>query len=377
MAQGIFRRSPQVKRPPRKLPAALFPAAPVAAPPLHRRAAPAWLFRKRRIPKRPSRKLSAALLGSVPAPRPLARRRVRLALFRKPPRRPRVARRLAPQLFPAVAPPAALFRRKTRPALRLLRPRRRRAPPRRFLSAALLPAAPAAGVASGWVYHYSGVLIPDSAVLAAADTGFAIFDTFVWNPVAQGIYEAPGFTMTKEALVRAYATVQAQLGPGTTGKVNPILQIRYSQSASQDPAMWTADGNPMWAADPNTPMWSGLSPWQNWTKGQLQTTFVQLRVVFNFADGLPILQQFVPVVDQPTLTDSGKGVTVAPGGTPVAFNNVNFLNAPVVHPSLVSVNGDTTGFAQAGAVSATGFTAFVFDHTGADVGGVIDWTAST
>jgi len=221
------------------------------------------------------------------------------------------------------------------------------------------------------------VLIPDSASLASADTGFAIFDNFVWNPVAQGIYEAPGFPLAKEALVRAYASEQAQLGPGTTGKINPILQIRYSQSASQDPLMWTAEGNPMWAADPTTAMWSGLSPWQNWTKGQLQTTFVQLRVIFNFADGLPVLQQFVPVVDQPFLSDSGKAVTVAPGGTPVAFANPNFLNPPVVHLSIVSVNGDTAGFWSASPVSATGFTAHIFDHTGADVGGVVDWSANT
>ena len=336
MAQGIFRRPLQVKPRRRKLPAALVPAAP--APPLRRRAAPAWLFRKRRLVRRSLRKLAAALIAT-----------------------------------PAF--PAALFR-KRRPAL-LLRPRRRRAPPRRTFAVALLPAAPSAGAASGWVYHYSGVLIPDSATLARTDTGFAIFDTFVSNPMAQGIYEAPGFEMTKEALVRAYASVQAQLGPGAAGKVNPILQIRYSQSASQDPAMWTADGNPMWAADPNTPMWSGLSPWQNWTKGQLQTTFVQLRLVFNFADGLPVLQQFVPVVDQPFLSDSGKGVAVAPGGSFIPFNNSSFLNAPVVHMSIVSVNGDTTGFWSAVDVSATGFTGHIFDHTGVDAGGVTDWSANT
>jgi hypothetical protein len=301
---------------------------------------------------------------------------VQAALFRKPPRHRRVARRLAPQLFPAVAFPTALFPKKRRPAL-LLRRRRRPLPARRTLTAAPLPAAPAAGVASGWVYHYSGVLIPDGASLAAADTGFAVFDTYVWNPVAQGIYEAPGYVMTKEALVRAYASIQAQLGPDAPGKVNPILQIRYSQSESQDPAMWTADGNPMWAADPNTPMWSGLSPWQNWTKGQLQTTFVQLRVIFHFADGLPVLQQFVPVVDQPFLSDSGQAVTVAPGGTDIAFANSNFLNPPVVVPVAVSVNGDSTGFASASPVSATGFTAHVFDRSGADVGGVIVWSAHT
>jgi len=244
---------------------------------------------------------------------------------------------------------------------------------KKFLAAALVSVTSA----GGWVFHYSGVLFPDSLVPAVTDGGFAVFDNFVWNPVAEGIYEAPGYSMSKDALVRAYATIQGQIGPNTTGKFNPVLQIRYSQSSSSDPNMWTADGNPMWAADPTTLMWQGLSPWQNWTKGQLQTTYVQLRVVHDFTDGLPLLQLFTPVVDQPFLSDSGSSVAISAGGTAITFANLNFLNPPSVTCTALTVNGDTAGSATASAISATGFTGHVFDTIGNDVGGTMNWQAHT
>jgi len=97
------------------------------------------------------------------------------------------------------------------------------------------------------------------------------------------------------------------------------------------------------------------------------------------AAALPDYMRFANVreMHQPFLSDSGKGVAVAPGGSFIPFNNSSFLNAPVVHMSIVSVNGDTTGFWSAVDVSATGFTGHIFDHTGVDAGGVTDWSANT
>src|SRR5438045_3680395 len=70
-----------------------------------------------------------------------------------------------------------------------------------------LPQAPAwsAGTLSGFVVHYTGVLVPDSTSHAVADIGFAVFDNFVWNPVAQATYTAPAVPFTKLALLRVWA----------------------------------------------------------------------------------------------------------------------------------------------------------------------------
>jgi len=225
------------------------------------------------------------------------------------------------------------------------------------------------------VLHYSGVLVPDSADLAEIDLGTAVFDAFVWRPVAAGLYRAPGITLAKAALVRTYATTVAVLGPNGSGKIDPQLQIRYSQSGAQDPAMWSGDGNPMWAADPSTQMWSGLSPWQNWTKGELVTGFIQHQLAIDFTEGLPIVQQFTPVIDQPALIDGANTVAVAAGGSRIEFGNGNFLEPPAVTASVVSVASGNIGSASAVAVDGDGFTAHVFNSDGADVGGVINWSA--
>jgi hypothetical protein len=227
---------------------------------------------------------------------------------------------------------------------------------------------------SGFVVHYSGVLVPDSTVLANTDTGTAVFDEFVWQPVATCSYEAPGVNFTKLALLRAWASVGAVLGPGeTTGKANPLLNLRFSQTTAGDPLMWNA--NPatlMWNADPTTLMWSGISPYQLWTKGTLLTTFVQMKLVVNTSDGLPVVSVFTPTVDQPPLQDGQSGIVVGAGGSRIAFKNTWFLNAPFVSPA---VAGGAAGSASASAIDADGFTGHVFSAAGSDVGGTLDYSA--
>jgi len=241
-----------------------------------------------------------------------------------------------------------------------------------------LPQAPAwsAGTLAGFVAHYTGVLVPDSTSHASADTGFAVFDNFVWNPVAQCAYTAPAVPFSKLALLRVWASMAAALGPGATGKANPLLYIRWSQNLGGDPPMWAADPTTaMWATDPTTLMWTGLTGWVLWTKGTILTTFVQQQLVVNTADGLPIVQQFTAVVDQPPLADGANAVAVAAGGQRINFSNTNFLAPPAVTVTVAAVAGGGTGTATAVAVDANGFTAHVFTATGVDAGGSINWSA--
>lgn len=227
------------------------------------------------------------------------------------------------------------------------------------------------GTTVGFVRHYNGALIPDSTSLAGADTGTAVFDNFVWNPVAQSSYTSRGITLSKAALLRTWAIISDKLGPGdTTGNVNPLLYVRVGTNT--DPAMWTGDGNPMWAADPTTLMWGGLSAFMPWTKGNFSTSFVQHQVVVNASDGVQMLTDFTPVVDQPPITDGANGVTAAAGGQRINFANPNFLTPPFV---TVSPTGTTAASATATAVDALGFTAHVFNSSGTDVGGTVNWSA--
>lgn len=234
------------------------------------------------------------------------------------------------------------------------------------------------GISTGFVTHFSGVLVPDSAVLANTDAAQDVFDNFVWKPVAQCVYAAPGVTLDKTAQLRAWASITARLGPGPNGtqadgKPNPLLFLRYSLTGAADPLMWNADPTTlMWGADPTVPMWAGTTPYMQWTKGVLLTAFVQQEIVVNTSDGLPIIQSFVPTVDQPPLTDGARGVVIAPGGSRIDFANLDFLEPPFVTP--VAQGGL---FATASAVDANGFTAHIYDTSAADVGGTLDnWTAN-
>jgi hypothetical protein len=167
----------------------------------------------------------------------------------------------------------------------------------------------------------------------------------------------------------------ATLGPGVPGKANPLLYIRWSQNLGGDPPMWTTDPTAMWAADPTTLMWTGLTGWTLWTKGTILTTFVQQQLVVNTSDGLPIVQQFTPVVDQPPLSDGANTVAVAVGGQRINFANTNFLAPPAVTVTVASVTGGGAGTASAVSVDANGFTAHVFNAAGTDSGGSINWSA--
>jgi len=91
---------------------------------------------------------------------------------------------------------------------------------------------------------------------------------------------------------------------------------------------------------------------------------------------LPVVQAFTPTVDQPPLTDGANGAAVQAGGQRINFTNGNFLNPPHVTVSVASVAGGGTGSVTAVAVDANGFTAHVFNASGTDVGGSVNWAAS-
>ena len=204
------------------------------------------------------------------------------------------------------------------------------------------------GVASGFVRHHGGVLVPDSQNLAS-DDGFETFDLFVPNPVASAVYEAPAFDVDFDDTVRVWADVISALGPGETlGVADPALEIDYRKDAGA---------------------FDGFEPW---SIGNIEARFVKLRIDLDTSKGVAKVTGFKPTVDLIERTEGAKAATVAAGGQAIAFAQ-QFHTAPRV---AATVDGTSALIATKENVTTTGFTAHVFNTGGTDVGGTLDWQAT-
>ena len=206
------------------------------------------------------------------------------------------------------------------------------------------------GALTGFVRHdVSGRLAPDSNTLASAMTDAQLWDQFVYDPVASASYEAPEMDLGFDAdNVRAFAEMSAGLGPGETGVADPELEIDYRDEAAS---------------------YDGFEPW---TIGAVDARRVKMRAKLTTANGVAYLAQFKPTLDVEERTEGAEGVTIAPTGTVITFTE-QFHKKPNVQ---VTADGTGALFPIKSAVTATGFTAKVFDAAGNEVGGTVDWQAT-
>lgn len=230
------------------------------------------------------------------------------------------------------------------------------------------------GTISGFVVHWTGVLIPDSTELANVRSNYDIFDNYVVAPVAICTYTAAAFGWTFSDFVRAWGVIDAIPGPGQSN-IGARLQINYSLSNGIDPLMWNVDPTTlMWNADPTTLMWvSALSGWLDWTIGTISANFAQHRIYLDTTLGLPVIRGFQPSIDIPPHLESAQGVTIAPGGTVVVFPKP-FQTIPAF---TVTANGTSALIATYDSLTFSQARIHVFTTAGTDVGGTVNWTAST
>lgn len=197
-------------------------------------------------------------------------------------------------------------------------------------------------------HDVSGTLVPTSTDITSAGNGFEVFDTFVRNPVANYAYEAPEIDLLADFNgLRVYATKQLGMGPGEVGEPDAALQIDYRKSAGS---------------------YEGFEAWE---LGIVDARYLKFKLVGTTANGVPYLEQFTPVIDLPEFTMSGSQ-TVAPGGTRIDYGE-RFYHLPNV---TVTPKGNAALIGTWDDKDTTGFTAYVFDASGNDVGGIVDWTAT-
>jgi hypothetical protein len=79
-----------------------------------------------------------------------------------------------------------------------------------------------------------------------------------------------------------------------------------------------------------------------------------------------------PTLDVAAHTESAMGIVIGASGTAITFTN-RFHFTPNIQLTVQGGTGYTASFT---AQSATGFTAHVYNSSGSEIGGTIDWTAT-
>ena len=202
------------------------------------------------------------------------------------------------------------------------------------------------GTLSNFIRHYTGKLVPDSQNSDSTD-GWDDFDIFVNNPYATCTYEIDEIDIAFDDTIRAYAPLISALGPGESGSANPILQLDYK-----------VDGG-------------AYGGWQNWGIGNVLARYVKMKITLTTSVGVAFISAMTPTLDIEKRTESGVGVTIGASGTTITFDQ-RFHSVPAC---TAIYSGANAYHATVENETATGFDIHVYNSSGTEVGGIVNWTA--
>jgi len=205
------------------------------------------------------------------------------------------------------------------------------------------------GTKVNFVKHWTGKLIPSDQHPPSYYSGFDNF-SFVPTPALICTYESPEQDGGFDDNVGVWGVIESALGPGVTeGVANPGLLIDYRLAAGA---------------------YDGFEPW---SIGKVSAQYVKHMLRLDTSVGKAVVTGFLPTLDQDERVEKGRGVVVTPGGTAVVFD-AEYHKEPYVEITVIAA---TALIGTAVSVSTAGFTVHVFDNTGADVGGVVNWKAES
>ena len=203
------------------------------------------------------------------------------------------------------------------------------------------------GTLIGFIKHdISGLLVPDSQNLAG-DDAFETFDEFVVNPLLEATYEIAEIDLGFNSLVRIYAELEGVLGPGETGAADPLLFIDYRESAT------------------------AYNGFETWTVGIVVAQFIKAQVKIDTTTGVAALKTVKTILDVEDRFESATSVTISASGTTITFATP-FHIVPSID---LTVDATSALIPTKKDVTTTGFAAQIWNTSGAEVGGTLDWTA--
>ena len=210
------------------------------------------------------------------------------------------------------------------------------------------------GTASGFVEHYTGVLIPNSTLLANQVTAAQAAASFDPGAVAVSSYTTGVIDTGVIDQIRVWVTISANLGPGGLGNVQTAFGLD-----------WSLDGI----------TWNGV--FQPWTVGTVTARYICAQLSQTNGAGAAVITGFTLNADVPSKSDTGSGtataspVAVTAGGTAITFTQ------PFHFPPNVQTSPLGAGMTGASAVNVTTTGCTLHGWTGSsDIGGPISWKAT-
>jgi hypothetical protein len=208
------------------------------------------------------------------------------------------------------------------------------------------------GTCSGFVPHPNGKLVPDNIYPMSHYTTYDPFDIFVPDPVSSAYYITPTQDIGYDDNLRVYSTSASALGPGETGAAATLgFSIDH----------WLDGGS-----DPNT--------YTSWVSDYVEFRYIKGKITYTgiSAGNVSYLTDFTLFADVTNAIQQSGSLSVAPGGSTLTFPR------PYHTPPYVTATPITGTALYATCVSVTDTTCVihVWDSTGTDVGGTVNWTSS-
>ncbi|MEO6147183.1 MAG: phage tail protein [Sulfuriferula sp.] len=213
------------------------------------------------------------------------------------------------------------------------------------------------GTVSGFLKHWTGVLAPLGQFACSTYTHWEDFGVvylgstpYVPDPVATATYTQNAQDTAYNDTLRLWSIITATPGPSVSGTPVTAFSLDYWLSGAVDPNVFNA--------------WGSASAQLRYFRGRVTET---PGIVPSY------ISVFTITADKQSANKSdGANFVVAAGGTAVTFT-ATFHAPPFVNCIVI---GSTALFATASNITATGCTIHVFNTSGADVGGTVNWTAS-
>lgn len=204
-------------------------------------------------------------------------------------------------------------------------------------------------IGSDWIMPTGG-LIAGSALPSANNTGWEVFDIFVPDPITTATYTTNIIDTNFNDTLRVYASLQGSMGPGQSGQIRSIFQIDTWLTAGTDSGIYTT-----------------------WTIGFVLMRYLRARFILSIIPGsVPYITDFTPTADRNPKIQDVVGIIIAPGGTTVTFP-LPYHFPPYVQPSNAN---NTALLINAINETTTTFVCHMFNNSGSDVGGTINYRVS-
>jgi hypothetical protein len=206
------------------------------------------------------------------------------------------------------------------------------------------------GLGTNWTEPTSGILTGAPASPSANTTGWDVFNLFVPDPVSSTSFVTDPVDTGFDAELRVFLDASYGLGFGQSGAPAIAGAIDTWLTGQSDPGVFMA--------------WPSA--------GYLAMRYLRARLSYTPAAGaLAYISGFVPTIDTAPMVETGNSLTVGAGGTTIVFP-AQFHTAPRVVATCI---GNASLIASVAGVTATGCTFHVWNSSGVDVGGTINYEA--